>query len=177
MGDVSGCSVSVLWQLADSAFPAGGLNHSQGLETAMQSGKVSSAGCLRSFAHEVLHSAASSSLAFVTAAHSDPSPENLYALDRASEAALVGNHIAREASIAQGKGFLAASTGAFPEQDFKALRATMSQKEGFKGHLAPLLGLICARLRVSLLDTRRLFLQLALRYAEGSLSAYIYVVM
>ncbi|KAJ1487754.1 hypothetical protein T484DRAFT_1785601 [Baffinella frigidus] len=90
MGDVSGCSVSVLWQLADSAFPAGGLNHSQGLETAMQSGKVSSAGCLRSFAHEVLHSAAGSSLALVTAAHADPSPENLYTLDLASEVLPLG---------------------------------------------------------------------------------------
>ena len=47
-------TASVLLQLADSAFPAGGLNHSQGLEAAMQSGRVGSAAALKPFAVEVL---------------------------------------------------------------------------------------------------------------------------
>lgn len=35
-----GVSSWVMWQLVDSAFPAGGLNHSQGLEAAMQASLV-----------------------------------------------------------------------------------------------------------------------------------------
>ena len=45
----------LIMQLADSAFPAGGLNHSQGLEAAMQSGRVTSPAGLKLFAIEVLH--------------------------------------------------------------------------------------------------------------------------
>ena len=43
-----------IMQLADSAFPAGGLNHSQGLEAAMQSGRVQCAAGLKLYAIEVL---------------------------------------------------------------------------------------------------------------------------
>jgi hypothetical protein len=44
----------LIMQLADSAFPAGGLNHSQGLEAAMQSGRVQCAAGLKLYAIEVL---------------------------------------------------------------------------------------------------------------------------
>jgi hypothetical protein len=74
----------------------------QGLETAMQSGMVASVQELYGFALEVLHSQAGMSLPFVTAAHRDPTFDTLYRLDVDSESSLVGNHITREASIAQG---------------------------------------------------------------------------
>ena len=68
-----------IWQLADSAFPAGGFAHSGGLEAAWQAGEVGDADSLRQFARDSIVQAAHAALPFVNAAHADP--DRIEALD------------------------------------------------------------------------------------------------
>lgn len=151
----------VAWQLADSAFPAGGLNHSQGLEAAMQSGRVGCTASLKAFAIEMLHLQAATSLPFVTAGYAAPTPESAAQLDAACEAVLCSNHVAKRASIAQGKGFLAAVTAAFADLAVQAKK--IKSIPDLHGHLAPLFGIFSRKLQMSLDDTRRLYLFITLR--------------
>ena len=74
----------LLWQLADSGFPAGGFAHSGGLEAAMHHGALDKSGSVRAFARHTVLQAARSALPLVSAAHRDP--ETLGDLDLASVA-------------------------------------------------------------------------------------------
>src|ERR1043166_5428213 len=62
----------LVWQLVDSAFPAGAFAHSFGLEAAWQQGEVDAAS-LPAFVRDAIAQAGHGSLPFVMAAHDDPS--------------------------------------------------------------------------------------------------------
>lgn len=64
-------------------------------------------------------SQASIALPLVVSAHTDPSNANLAICDADCEASLVANHVARRASIAQGKGLMAALGAAYPQLEMK----------------------------------------------------------
>src|ERR1700737_3367820 len=76
----------LLWQLADSGFPAGGFAHSGGLEAAMQHGRVADGIGLRVLARHALVQAGRSGLPLVRAVHRQP--QLLAELDRLSDAFL-----------------------------------------------------------------------------------------
>ncbi|HWD92153.1 MAG TPA: urease accessory UreF family protein [Verrucomicrobiae bacterium] len=100
----------LLWQLVDSAFPAGGFAHSAGLEAAWQHGEVKNRGDLISCVEAGLHQLGHTALPFVNAAHREP--ERLEELDHLCNA-FTTNHVANRASRAQGKAFLTAAQRVF----------------------------------------------------------------
>jgi urease accessory protein len=147
----------LLWQLADSGFPAGGFAHSGGLEAAMQHGHVADASSVFAFAEQALVQAARSALPLMSAAHRHP--ETLAELDHLSDAILT-NPVAHRASCAQGWAFLTSTARSFP---FAAI-ATLSdhvRDEELAGHYAPIFGAVLARLHVDLQEAQRLFLYIS----------------
>ena len=99
------------WQLADSAFPAGGFAHSGGLEAAWQHGEIRNAAELAALVETSLRQLGHAGLPFVSAAHDDPS--QLVALDHGCDAFLT-NHVANRASRLQGRAFLSSTDKIFP---------------------------------------------------------------
>ena len=101
----------LLWQLADSAFPAGGFAHSAGLEAAMQHREVTCRDDLEAFTCAVIRQAGYSALPLVTAAHANP--RGLVELDALCDAFL-SNPVANRASRTQGRACLTACARSFP---------------------------------------------------------------
>src|SRR5262245_42537081 len=101
----------LLWQLADSAFPAGSFGHSGGLETAWQLGEISARQDIESYLLASLQQISGVALPFALDAHREPArfPE----FDRLNDIFL-SNHVANRASRATGKCFLAAAEQSFP---------------------------------------------------------------
>src|SRR5437016_2484894 len=124
----------LLWQLADSGFPAGGFAHSGGLEAAMQHGGVADGRSVRAFAQHALVQAARGALPLMTAAHRHP--DALAELDRLSDAILT-NPVAHRASCAHGRAFLASSAQSFPAAAIDVL-VEQVRKEELAGHYAPI---------------------------------------
>src|SRR3954469_11511418 len=100
----------LVWQLADSAFPAGGFAHSYGLEAAWQQGEVDAAS-LPSFVRDGIAQAGHSGLPFVMA--SFDYSQILALFDDRSDAFL-RNPVANRASRVQGRAWLGAVERAFP---------------------------------------------------------------
>lgn len=134
----------LLWQLADSAFPTGGFAHSGGLEAAWQQGEIEGRRGLQEYLEASLHQAGTASVPWVTTAHAHP--ERLAELDLWCDAWL-SNHVANRASRQQGRAFWTAVVCAFPgvtpDGGGKETRGTPEP-----GHLAPVFGMILARLGV-----------------------------
>jgi len=149
----------LLWQLADSAFPAGTFAHSAGLEAAVQLGEVTGRDELERFACTVVRQAGNSALPFVTATHLDP--DNLVALDALCDVFL-SNPVANRASRAHGQAFLAACVRSFPRRSTAQLLEIAGQQQ-VRGHQAPLFGAALRALEIDRLTTQRLFLFLASR--------------
>ncbi len=143
----------LLLQLADSAFPAGSLAHSGGLEAAWQHGEVPRQSDFRGWLDASLRQAATAQLPWVTVAHREP--ERLGELDALADAWLV-QHVANRASRQQGRSFWMATGQAFALADGGA-------DPPRPGHLAPLFGFRCRRLGLDLVATARLFLFVQLR--------------
>jgi urease accessory protein len=137
----------LVWQLADSAFPTGGFAHSAGLEAACQHSEVRNRGELRAWIEASLEQTAAGALPFVNVTH--PDPTQFEKADRFSEAFL-GNHVARRASQAQGRAFLAAAERIF--------RIRFDPDEVPHGHYAPVFGGVTGRLGLERLEALRLFL-------------------
>lgn len=144
----------LLWQLADSAFPAGSFGHSGGLEAAWQLGEVSRHN-LEAFVQTALSQLSHAALPFLLDAHREPS--KFSALDSLNEVFL-SNHVARRASQLLGKSFLIAA-----EQSFPAAALTQFREASGDTHFAPTFGVVMRILEVQLADAARLFIFLNLR--------------
>lgn len=162
----SGTSWLVL-QLADSGFPVGGFAHSAGLEAAIQLGEAGSTReSLGWFCAELAHQTAYAGLPFVNSAYGDPT--RWAELDERLNAFL-SNHVANRASRVQGRAFLATCCRAFELPELGALKQR-ARSQKLASHFAPIFGVCCRALGMSLTDTRQLFLFLTIR---GVLSAAV----
>src|SRR5438067_524073 len=107
----------LVWQLVDSAFPAGGFAHSYGLEAAWQQGEVDAAS-LPAFVRDAIAQAGHSGLPFVTAAFDDP--PSLALFDERCDTFL-RNPVANRASRVQGRAWIGTVGRAFPRDEVRAL--------------------------------------------------------
>jgi urease accessory protein len=145
-------------QLADAAFPTGGFAHSAGLEAAVHLGEVGAVG-LRAFLEQSLWQMGLAGLPFVRAAHR--SPDDLPAHDGLAEAFLT-NHVARRASVTQGRALAATLSRVFRLPALHALDARIRER-GLHGHHAPLFGAALAALDLPIEATAQLFVHQGLR--------------
>jgi urease accessory protein len=149
----------LLWQLADSAFPAGSFAHSGGLEAAWQSGLLDGCDALGDFLRAVLAQAACGAVPLAVATCREP--ERFEEVDGFCDAFL-SNHVANRASRGQGQALLAAAGRVFrvPRLTEFAAGARASRPPG---HLAPVFGVVANALDVDPERAGRLFLFLSLR--------------
>ena len=128
----------LVWQLIDSAFPAGSFAHSSGLEAAWQSDRVESEEDLLVFTRTSLEQALNGQLPFVISARNDP--DSFYELDSLCNAFL-SNHVANRASRRQGATLLATCETVFQNSKLTQFR-TSALENGLACHLPPVFGLI-----------------------------------
>ena len=149
----------LVWQLADSAFPAGGFAHSGGLEAVAQNGEIKSAADLEKFLHTALQQTAHGSLPFVSAGFNAlvPFAEVDWRFD-----AFTPNHVANRASRAQGQSWLASAERSFGSPSIAELRDTVL-RDALPGHFAPVFGAVARALGVECAIALRLFVFLQLR--------------
>jgi urease accessory protein len=158
-------STWLVWQLADSAFPAGGFAHSFGLEAAWQQREVTGAS-LPSFVGDAIAQAGQSGLPFVLSAHDDPA--GLPAVDERYEAFL-RNPVANRASRVQGRAWLGTVERSFPTPGVREL-CDVVRLAGGPRHFAPAFGATLRTLDVDRRETSRLYLY---GVARGTLSAAV----
>ena len=147
------------WQLADSAFPAGGFAHSAGLESAFQQGLVTDVVSLGSFLETLIQDSARGVVPLLAAVHSGD--QSLSRVDEWCDAFL-SNHVANRASRVQGRSFLTAAEAAFDIAEIADLRERVAEGE-LSGHHAPLVGRITSLLSLPLRRTVAWFLYTQLR--------------
>jgi urease accessory protein len=154
----------LVWQLVDSAFPTGAFAHSLGLESAWQHGEVVSRDDLRRFVEATILQTATGALPLVNAAYREPS--RLAEWDALNDAFLT-NAVANRASRQQGRTLAASAARIWPSPELAALQ---TQLHTLCAHAAPITGVVCRTLGVSLETTQRVVLFVA---ARGVLSAAV----
>ena len=155
----------LVWQLADSAFPAGGFAHSYGLEAAWQQGEVGAAS-LPAFVRDGIAQAGQSGLPFVLAAFDDPA--SLLVIDERCDAFL-RNPVANRASRVQGRAWIGTVERSFPRDEVRMLTEAVKARPGGR-HFAPIFGATLQALGIERDEAARLFLFGA---ARGMLSAAV----
>jgi urease accessory protein len=148
----------LLWQLADSGFPAGGFAHSGGLEASLQHGEVTTSDELWAFVCDVLVQAGHGALPLLTAAHAG---EDLGELDALCDAFL-NNPVANRASRAQGQALLSTCGRSFPRIVTAALQKSIGRRAPCAHH-APIGGVLLRTLGIDRLQAQRLVLYLTSR--------------
>jgi urease accessory protein len=144
----------LLWQLADSAFPAGSFAHSGGMEAAWQQGHVHDASALMGFVEASVSQTAQSSLPIVVAAHREP--RQFAKWDELCNA-MLSNPVANRASKAQGLSMLAVSERVFGGPMLAAMRSDVRAGRAY-GHLAAVFGAIGNSVDLNAERTGRLFM-------------------
>jgi len=147
----------LVWQLVDSAFPAGGFAHSYGLEAAWQQGEVDAAS-LPDFVRDGIAQAGHSGLPFVMAAYDDG--DSVALVDERCDAFL-RNPVANRASRVQGRAWAGTVGRSFP--------GVTVPPAGHR-HFAPIFGATLRVLGVERNEVARMFL---FGVARGTLSAAV----
>ena len=155
----------LVWQLVDSAFPAGGFAHSYGLEAAYQQREVD-AGSLPAFVRDAVAQAGHGGLPFVLAAFDDPHSIGL--IDERCEAFL-RNAVTNRASRVQGRAWLGTVERSFPRDEVRDIVAFVKLRATCR-HFGPIFGATLNALHIERDDAARLFLFGA---ARGTLSAAV----
>src|SRR5256885_15955374 len=125
----------IVWQLVDSAFPAGGFAHSYGLEASWQQGEVDAAS-LPSFVRDAIAQAGHGGLPFVLAACDEP--EGVAIVDDRVDAFL-RNTVANRASRVQGRAWLNTVERSFPQDEVAAVVSVIRMRARCR-HFAPIFG-------------------------------------
>jgi urease accessory protein len=149
----------LVWQLADSAFPAGSFAHSAGLEAAWQQDRVSRGKSVEAFIDAAVAQAARGSLPLMLATHRNR--DHYMELDQLCNA-MLSNHVANRASRVQGQSLLAAAQRIFGVAEITELQAAV-RRTGSPTHMAPVFGAITSALMVNEFRASRLFIFCALR--------------
>ena len=149
----------LLWQLADSAFPAGSFAHSGGLEAAWQHGRVRRGESLAAFLETAMTQAAHATLPFVLSVHAEP--ERFVDFDALCDATL-SNHVANRASRLQGQSLLAGVERILRNAAITSLQASTRSARA-PTHFGPVFGAVTAFLACDRIDASRLFLFCTLR--------------
>jgi urease accessory protein len=145
----------LVWQLIDSAFPAGGFAHSLGLEAARQQAEVQTAHELVSYSRSSLRQWSHAAVPFVVATHREPAA--LSAMDELFDA-FTPNHVANRASRNQGRAFRLAAQRVLPGKGgvSSAGPGAPPGPSPF-GHFAPVYGAVLGRLELPLDVAVRMF--------------------
>ena len=149
----------LIWQLADSAFPSGGFAHSGGLEAAWRHGCVNNVDSLTDFIRSGLMQVGHTQIPFVNAAHGRT--DQFVTLDHLCEVC-TRNHVARQASVSQGRALLNSIDTAFDAPQTDTWRLSVGRGEAH-GHLPVVFGVVAATLGIDHDHTTRLYLFLAMR--------------
>jgi urease accessory protein len=150
----------LIWQLADSAFPAGGFAHSNGLEAAWQHGELRDSRSLACFCEASLWQFGYTSLPFMIATHRNP--ERLSEVNKLFDC-FTTNHVANRASRVQGQAFLASAKRVFP-----VLSSELDPRDIGCSHLAPIFGVVLRALTVDCPTASRLLIYFHLRSLTSS---------
>lgn len=151
-------------QLADSAFPAGGLAHAGGLEAALAFRAVHGREGVEAWIGRSLDAAGELALPLCAAGWDDPG--DWPATDELADACILGS-VANRASRTQGQSFLAAAAGAFGVEAIADLRrAAMRGRR--PAHLAPAFGVCCRLLGLARPACLRLHAHAHLRALVGA---------
>ena len=187
---VTPCPDFLIWQLIDSKLPTGGFAYSCGIEAASQLGIIrrSDVKSLEFYVLGLLQQAASSDLPFVSASHRYGSHsvtprdtpfqreklitlhDSFLLLDR-EYSVTIANDVTRFASISQGISLLASAQYAFSFLQSplfileKGIESTKSKDGPHQGHLAPIFGVLCGLLGVTMEKSCEMFLFCFLRNA------------
>jgi len=143
----------LLWQLADSAFPAGGFAHSNGFEASFQYGMARTIDDVDRLVKIAVRQAGRGTLPFAMAAHRDPS--RLAALDRDVDLFL-NQPVSNRASRAQGRALLNTMVRVFGARTSDVAHAGAAS--AFAAHHAPVHGALFAALAIDANVSGRLFL-------------------
>jgi urease accessory protein len=155
----------LIWQLVDSAFPAGGFAHSYGLEAAWQQGEVH-ATSLAAFVRDAIAQAGHGGLPFVLAAFDDP--RSFALIDEYCDAFL-RNPVANRASRVQGRAWLGTVERSFAREDVRQAVADIRTRSG-RRHFTAVFGATLRALGAERDDAARMFL---FGVARGTLSAAV----
>ena len=149
----------LVWQIIDSAFPAGSFAHSSGLEAAWQNGRIRGEEELLAFTETSLEQAANGHLPLVISARNDP--DSFRELDSLCDAFL-SNHVANRASRRQGSTLLATCAPVFQNAKLIRFRADVLEN-GLACHLPPVFGLISNVLNIENQTALRIYLYFIIR--------------